>query len=54
MTPEQIFKHEQTLASMWKDFNSWKRDAEVEKVLDSIEKTQSLLAAMRRRMEVDA
>ena len=56
MTPNEIFKHEQTLHRMWRDFDliAWKHDEQVIGVLDSIAKTQARLAEMRRSIEVDA
>ena len=56
MTPDEIFKHEQTLRRMWRDFDldAWKHDAKVYGVLDSIAKAQATLAEMRRSIEVEA
>lgn len=56
MTPNEIFKHEQTLHRMHRDFDisAWKFDEQVIGVLDSIAEAHARLAEMRRRLEVDA
>ena len=56
MTPNEIFKHEQTLHRMHRDFDisAWKFDEQVIGILDSIAKTQAHLAELRRSIEVDA
>ena len=56
MTPNEMFKHEQTLHRMYRDFDldAWKFDAKIYGVLASIEKAYNRIAEMRRSIEVDA